>query len=60
MDADADGRKLTEVVRDAVKQTGRPDLRFDLHEPHGFKDWNDQLRRKQPDFFLPLGSQVLI
>jgi hypothetical protein len=51
MDADADGRKLAEIVRDAVRQTGRSDLSFELHEPHGFKDWNDQLRGKQPDFF---------
>jgi len=51
MDADADGRKLAEIVRDAVKQAGRSDLGFELHEPDGFKDWNDQLRGKQPGFF---------
>lgn len=43
MDADADGRKLAEVVRQAVSMTGRSDLRFATQEPVGFKDWNDQL-----------------
>ena len=46
MDADEDGAKLAEVVRKAVALTGRMDLRFTLHEPFGFKDWNDQLRAK--------------
>ena len=44
MDADADGRKFAEVVRRAVEMSGRTDLRFKVHEPSGFKDWNDQLR----------------
>jgi hypothetical protein len=50
MDADADGAKLAEVVRDAVELTGRSDLSFVFQEPFGFKDWNDQLRgsRKAP------------
>jgi len=52
MDADADGRKLADIVREAVKLTGRSDLRFEMHEPHGFKDWNDQLRAK-PKAFAP-------
>ncbi len=52
MDADADGRKLAEVVGEAVKLTGRADLRFSVQEPAGFKDWNDQLRAK-PLPFLP-------
>lgn len=46
MDADADGRKLAEIVRKAVEMTGRSDLRFLAQEPEGFKDWNDQLRAK--------------
>jgi hypothetical protein len=46
MDADADGRKLAEVVRKAVEMSGRGDLRFQIHEPTEFKDWNDQLRAK--------------
>jgi Toprim-like/Protein of unknown function (DUF3991) len=46
MDADADGVKLAEFVRKAVDLTGRLDLRFSLHEPFGFKDWNDQLRAR--------------
>jgi len=52
MDADADGRKLAEIVRQAVELTGRSDLRFVAQEPLGFKDWNDQLRAK-PLPFLP-------
>jgi hypothetical protein len=46
MDADADGRKLAEVVKRAVEMTGRCDLRFHVHEPSGFKDWNDQIVAK--------------
>jgi hypothetical protein len=46
MDADADGRKLAEVVKRAVEMSGRSDLHFHVHEPSGFKDWNDQLRAK--------------
>ncbi len=53
MDNDAIGAKLTEVVRNGVLLTGRIDLRFTVHEPLGFKDWNDQLRAK-PLPFLPL------
>ena len=48
MDADADGRKLAEIVRKAVEMTGRSDLRFLAQEPEGFKDWNDQLAREAP------------
>jgi hypothetical protein len=46
MDSDADGVKLVEVVRQAVALTGRLDLKFTVHEPFGYKDWNDQLRAK--------------
>jgi hypothetical protein len=49
MDNDADGGKLAEVVREAVKLTGRSDLRFETHQPAGAKDWNDVLRGN----FLP-------
>jgi hypothetical protein len=44
MDADQAGRDLAAIVRRAVELSGRDDLRFQIHEPHGFKDWNDQLR----------------
>jgi hypothetical protein len=44
MDADSAGRELAEVVRNATALTGRTDLRFRIHEPDGFKDWNDVLR----------------
>jgi hypothetical protein len=46
MDADADGRKLAEVVGRAVEMSGRSDLGFRVHEPSGHKDWNDQLRSR--------------
>jgi Toprim-like/Protein of unknown function (DUF3991) len=52
MDADADGRKLAEIVRQAVALTGRADLHFRMQEPEGAKDWNDVLRAK-PLPFLP-------
>ena len=57
MDADADGRKLAEIVRKAVEMTGRSDLRFRTQEPEGFKDWNDQLRAK-PQPHLPYRPEV--
>jgi Toprim-like/Protein of unknown function (DUF3991) len=50
MDADTEGRKLTDVVRQAVELSGRSDLHFRVHEPSGFKDWNDQLRGKSIAF----------
>lgn len=53
MDADADGRKLAEIVRRAVELSGRLDLRFTMQEPVGAKDFNDQLRAK-PHPLLPL------
>jgi hypothetical protein len=46
MDADEAGRALAEVVRRATELSGRTDVRFLMHEPSGFKDWNDQLRGK--------------
>jgi hypothetical protein len=56
MDADVEGRKLAEVVRQAVELTGRDDLSFVLQEPVGYKDWNDQLR-KRPKSPLPCRAQ---
>jgi hypothetical protein len=41
MDNDADGAKLAGVVRHVVELSGRDDLRFIVHEPSGFKDFND-------------------
>ena len=44
MDGDTEGRKLAEIVRQAVTVSGRSDLRFSVEEPPpGFKDWNDVL-----------------
>ena len=57
MDADADGARLAEVVRHAVALTGRLDLKFSVHEPFGFKDWNDQLRAK-PQPLVPYRPEV--
>lgn len=44
--ADKDGRSYAEVVRLAVAKASAQtmDLKFILHEPSGFKDWNDQVR----------------
>ncbi len=56
MDADVDGRKLAEVVKRAVEMSGRGDLRFQIHEPSEFKDWNDQLRAR-PKSPLPYRPQ---
>jgi hypothetical protein len=50
MDADEDGGKLADLVRDAVQLSGRDDLVFKRQDPFGFKDWNDQLRARQPNF----------
>jgi len=57
MDNDAAGVELAAVVKKAVALTGRLDLRFSVHEPFGFKDWNDQLRAK-PQPFLPYRPDV--
>jgi hypothetical protein len=51
MDADEDGSELADIVRGAVLSTGRDDLVFLSQEPRSFKDWNDQIRARQPDFF---------
>jgi hypothetical protein len=45
-DADAPGEKLADSIREVVGLTGRDDLHFVLHQPDGFKDWNDQLRNR--------------
>ena len=47
MDADAAGRELVEVVREAVDGARRPDLRFESIEPKDVKDFNDMLRRQR-------------
>jgi hypothetical protein len=45
-DADDAGRNLGEIVRRAIELSGRSDLALRVHEPEGFKDWNDQLRNR--------------
>jgi hypothetical protein len=51
MDADAQGAKLADIVREAVALSGRDDLAYVFQEPFGFKDWNDQLRSSNPTPF---------
>jgi len=45
-DADSSGGKLADNIRNSVGLTGRADLTVVLHQPEGFKDWNDQLRNR--------------
>jgi hypothetical protein len=45
-DADREGAKLADVIREAVGLTGRDDLVFVVQRPVEFKDWNDQLRKR--------------
>ena len=58
MDADEDGRNYSEIVRQAVIETGRDDVRFALHEPDGVKDWNDALR--DMDHSLPTARNFIL
>ena len=57
MDADATGGELADNIRQAVELTGRDDLVYVIHQPDGFKDWNDQLR-KRPKRSLSSQPQV--
>jgi hypothetical protein len=50
-DADEPGGKLADNIREAVGLTGRDDLIFVLHQPEGFKDWNDQVRNRPKGSF---------
>jgi hypothetical protein len=52
MDSDEQGGKLAEIVGKAVELSGRGDLHFQIEQPTGVKDWNDQLR-KHPEFPFP-------
>lgn len=60
MDADDEGRKLAEIVHQAVFETGRSDLRFSLRLAEGMKDWNDVLRSMPNTSFptAPLQPEV--
>jgi len=58
MDADADGAKLAETVHEAMKLTGRDDLSYVFQEPFGYKDYNDQIR-KRPKHSLPSRAEEL-
>lgn len=46
VDSDQMGGELADRIREAVALTGRDDLVFVLHQPDGFKDWNDKLRKR--------------
>jgi hypothetical protein len=46
-DADDSGRKLAELIRTIVEDSGRDDLRFRRDEPQGEKDFDDVLRKKR-------------
>jgi hypothetical protein len=46
MDADCDGDVLAAMVKQAVAKTGSSALKFVIDRPSGFKDWNDQLRKR--------------
>jgi DNA primase len=48
MDADAGGRKITDMLLGAFKKAGN-DLVFWQQEPKGAKDWNDVLRMRSKD-----------
>lgn len=45
-DADREGAKLAQAIREAVDLTGRDDLTPVVHQPVEYKDWNDQLRER--------------
>lgn len=49
-DADDDGRRYAELVRQTVIETAREDMRLTVHEPDAAKDWNDALRGKSHSF----------
>jgi hypothetical protein len=57
MDADEDGQKLAEVVRQAVQLSGRDDLVYVFQEPIGGKDWNEILQAR-PHPLLPYRPEV--
>jgi hypothetical protein len=46
MDADSAGDEIVEIVRGAVELLGRDDVALVVQRPVGFKDWNDQLRKR--------------
>ena len=54
-DGDKEGGKLAEIIREAVELTGRDDLVHVVQQPVGFKDWNDQLRKRPSAPPMPTG-----
>jgi DNA primase len=46
MDADAAGRDIADLIGEAVKSSGRADVRFVIQEPEAGKDWNDLIRAR--------------
>lgn len=43
-DADDEGRRYAELVRQTVSEIARDDMQCSIHEPEGVKDWNDVIR----------------
>jgi hypothetical protein len=58
MDADKAGRELAEVVRKTVELSGRADLKLQIDEPQGFKDFNDALRARRRPSHLASWSEA--
>jgi hypothetical protein len=57
MDADEDGGKLADMVREQFQLSERGDLVFIREEPFGHNDWNDVLRAK-PQTVYPFRPEV--
>jgi hypothetical protein len=58
MDADKAGRELAEVVRKTVELSGRADLKLQIDEPQGFRDFNDALRARRRPSHLASWSEA--
>lgn len=59
-DSDAQGGKLADEIQEAVGLTGRDDLSCVLHQPDGFKDWSDQLRKRPLRYMPPRPREPVI
>jgi hypothetical protein len=47
-DNDAGGSEMAGIIAEAVRLTGRSDLRFERHSPKDLKDWNLVLQKRPP------------
>lgn len=58
MDCDDAGRELSNVIRQAVRQSGRSDVSFRVHSPEKEgADWNDILKSRRAPFFPAARSE---